>query len=83
MKKIYEKIILGFENITQMCRYAVGSFHSGPSYAHFTIRYNIGTHAAGWDKIELFSSSAAQCTWSLCILRNIFCLLIIHTSHHV
>ena len=32
----------------------------GPCFAHFTTRYAIGTHAAGWDEIEEFSSSAAH-----------------------
>jgi len=32
----------------------------GPCYAHFDTRYAIGTHAAGWDEIEEFSTSAAH-----------------------
>ena len=32
----------------------------GPCYAHFNTRYAIGTHAAGWDEIEEFSTSAAH-----------------------
>ena len=32
----------------------------GPCYAHFNTRYGIGTHAAGWDEIEEFSTSAAH-----------------------
>lgn len=32
----------------------------GPCYAHFDTRYAVGTHAAGWDEIKKFSSSAAH-----------------------
>jgi len=32
----------------------------GPCYAHFSTRYAIGTHSAGWDEIEEFSTSAAH-----------------------
>ena len=45
------------------CSYFIQSLFldtPGPCFAHFTTRYAIGTHAAGWDEIEEFSSSAAH-----------------------
>ena len=50
----------------------------GPCYAHFDTRYAVGTHAAGWDEIKKFSSSAAHGfyvrfldTWYVCTIYNL------------
>ena len=57
--KFFSAVCLHFLN----CSYFIQSLFldtPGPCFAHFTTRYAIGTHAAGWDEIEEFSSSAAH-----------------------
>ena len=48
-----------------------------PCFAHFDTRFAVGTHAAGWDEIRKFSSSAAKgfyviSTTLLCLLKEQF-----------